>query len=212
MAMSKNTEIELKLLLQPSELAKLLTLDVFTQAVRPDSRRERQLVSTYYDTQEMALAAHGIAYRVRDKGDGSFEATVKTSKKSSGGLSERLELNLPIAKAEPVLDGFAALGLGYELSTLAPQGVQALFTVRVKRITYVLQYKSAVIEMAIDKGEITTGTATDSIDEVELELLEGETSDLLAYKELVAGKVSLRAEDRSKFARGLALLQQKRGA
>ena len=210
MVMSKNTEIELKLLLQPSELAKLLTLDVFTQAVRPDSRRERQLVSTYYDTQEMALAAHGIAYRVRDKGDGSFEATVKTSKKSSGGLSERLELNLPIAKAEPVLDGFAALGLGYELSTLAPQGVQALFTVRVKRITYVLQYKSAVIEMAIDKGEITTGTATDSIDEVEL--LEGETSDLLAYKELVAGKVSLRAEDRSKFARGLALLQQKRGA
>lgn len=212
MVMSKNTEIELKLLLQPSELAKLLTLDVFTQAVRPDSRRERQLVSTYYDTQEMALTAHGIAYRVRDKGDGSFEATVKTSKKSSGGLSERLELNLPIAKAEPVLDGFAALGLGYELSTLAPQGVQALFTVRVKRITYVLQYKSAVIEMAIDKGEITTGTATDSIDEVELELLEGETSDLLAYKELVAGKVSLRAEDRSKFARGLALLQQKRGA
>lgn len=212
MTMSKNTEIELKLLLLPAELERLLTLDVFTQAVRPNSRRERQLVSTYYDTQDMALAAHGIAYRVRDKGDGSFEATVKTSKKSSGGLSERLELNLPIAKAEPVLDGFAAMGLGYELNTLAPQGVQALFTVRVKRITYVLQYKSAVIEMAIDKGEITTGSAKDSIDEVELELLEGETKDLLAYKELVAGKVSLRAEDRSKFARGLALLKQQRGA
>ncbi len=207
--MSKNTEIELKLLLQPAELARLLQLDAFTQAVRPGSRRERQLVSTYYDTQDMALAAHGIVYRVRDKGDGSFEATVKAATKSSGGLSERLELNLPIAGSEPVLDGFAALGLGYELRALAPQGVQALFTVRVKRITYILQYKSAVIEMAIDKGEIVAGAATDSIDEVELELLEGETCDLLAYKELVAGQVSLRTEDRSKFERGLALLQKK---
>ena len=205
--MAKNTEIELKLLLSKEDLERLLTLDFMVQAVREGSRRVRHLVSTYYDTQELTLKEHGIAYRVRDKGDGSFEATVKTQKQSAGGLSERLELNLPLAEAQPVLDGFAALGLGFELSELAPCGVQALFTVDVQRITYILDYAGAVCELAIDKGAIRCGEKSDSIDEVEIELLEGEVQALLELKERIAAAVTLRAEERSKFACGLALLQ-----
>lgn len=205
--MAKNTEIELKLLLSKEDLERLLTLDFMVQAVREGSRKVRHLVSTYYDTLELTLKEHGIAYRVRDKGDGSFEATVKTQKQSAGGLSERLELNLPLAEAQPVLDGFAALGLGFELSELAPCGVQALFTVDVERITYILDYAGAVCELAIDKGAIRCGEKSDSIDEVEIELLEGEVQALLELKERIAAAVTLRAEERSKFARGLALLQ-----
>ncbi|WP_293556141.1 CYTH domain-containing protein [Phascolarctobacterium sp.] len=205
--MAKNTEIELKLLLSKEDLERLLTLDFMVQAIREGSRKVRHLVSTYYDTQELTLKEHGIAYRVRDKGDGSFEATVKTQKQSAGGLSERLELNLPLAEAQPVLDGFAALGLGFELSELAPCGVQALFTVDVQRITYILDYAGAVCELAIDKGAIRCGEKSDSIDEVEIELLEGEVQALLELKERIAAAVTLRAEERSKFARGLALLQ-----
>lgn len=205
--MAKNTEIELKLLLSKEALERLLTLDFMVQAVREGSRRVRHLVSTYYDTQELTLKEHGIAYRVRDKGDGSFEATVKTQKQSAGGLSERLELNLPLAENKPVLDGFAALGLGFELSELAPGGVQALFTVDVQRITYILDYAGAVCELAIDKGAIRCGEKSDSIDEVEIELLEGEVQALLELKERIAAAVTLRAEERSKFVRGLALLQ-----
>lgn len=205
--MAKNTEIELKLLLSKEDLERLLTLDFMVQAVREGSRKVRHLVSTYYDTQELTFKEHGIAYRVRDKGDGSFEATVKTQKQSAGGLSERLELNLPLAEAQPVLDGFAALGLGFELSELAPCGVQALFTVDVQRITYILDYEGAVCELAIDKGAIRCGEKSDSIDEVEIELLEGEVQALLELKERIAAAVTLRAEERSKFARGLALLQ-----
>ena len=205
--MAKNTEIELKLLLSKEDLERLLTLDFMVQAVREGSRKVRHLVSTYYDTQELTLKEHGIAYRVRDKGDGSFEATVKTQKQSAGGLSERLELNLPLAEAQPVLDGFAALGLSFELSELAPCGVQALFTVDVERITYILDYAGAVCELAIDKGAIRCGEKSDSIDEVEIELLEGEVQALLELKERIAAVVTLRAEERSKFARGLALLQ-----
>lgn len=205
--MAKNTEIELKLLLSKEDLERLLTLDFMVQAVREGSRKVRHLVSTYYDTQELTLKEHGIAYRVRDKGDGSFEATVKTQKQSAGALSERLELNLPLAEAQPVLDGFAALGLGFELSELAPCGVQALFTVDVERITYILDYAGAVCELAIDKGAIRCGEKSDSIDEVEIELLEGEVQALLELKERIAAAVTLRAEERSKFARGLALLQ-----
>lgn len=207
--MAKNTEIELKLLLSKEALEKMLTLDFMVEAIRPDSKKVRRLVSTYYDTQDFALRAHGIAYRVRDKGDGTYEATVKTQKKSADGLSERLELNLPLTQPEPRLDGFAALGLGVELSELAPQGVRALFTVDVQRITYILDYDGAVAELAIDKGAIFCGDKSDSIDEVEIELLEGDVSALLALKERIAGAVELRAENRSKFARGLALLEDR---
>lgn len=206
MMMAKNTEIELKLLLSKEALEKMLTLDFMVQAIRSDSKKVRRLVSTYYDTGDFAFKEQGIAYRVRDKGDGTFEATVKTQKKSADGLSERLELNVPLTQPEPILNGFAALGLGFELSELAPQGVRALFTVDVQRITYILDYAGAVAELAIDKGAIHCGDKSDSIDEVEIELIEGDVSALLALKERIAGAVELRSENRSKFARGLALL------
>ena len=208
MMMAKNTEIELKLLLSKEALEKMLVLDFMVQALRPGSKKVRHLVSTYYDTQDLALKKQGIAFRVRSKGDGSFEETVKTSKKTAGALSERVELNLPLADAKPVLTGFKALGLAAELSELAPQGVQPLFTVDVERITYIIDYEGSVSELAIDKGAIHCGTLSDSIDEVELELLEGDVSTLLALKERIAAQVTLRAEERSKFARGLALLTQ----
>lgn len=207
MIMAKNTEIELKLLLSREGLEKMLQLDFMQQAMRPGSYKKRRLVSTYYDTENMALTQHGIAYRVRDKGDDSFEATVKTSKQSKDGLSERLELNLPLQELKPELNGFAVLGLGYELSELAPAGVHALFTVDVERITYILDYDGAVIELAIDKGAIHCGEQSDSIDEVEFELMSGTVDALLELKDKIASQVELRAEERSKFARGLALLQ-----
>ncbi len=204
--MAKNTEIELKLLLSKEGLEKMLSLDFMVQAIRPHSKKVRRLISTYYDTEDLALKAQGIAFRVRDKGDGTFEETVKTGKKASGALSERLELNLPLADNVPVLQGFKALGLGVELSALAPDGVRALFTVDVERITYILDYAGASIELAIDKGAVCCGEKRDSIDEVEFELLTGDVSSLLALKERIAAQVMLRAEARSKFARGLALM------
>lgn len=205
--MAKNTEIELKLLLSKEALEKMLALDFMVQAIRPGSKKVRHLVSTYYDTQELTLKKHGLAFRVRAKGDGSFEETVKTSKKAQGALSERLELNIPLADDKPVLTGFKALGLDVELSELAPGGVQPLFTVDVERITYIIDYAGSVSELAIDKGAIHCGDKSDSIDEVELELLEGDVSTLLALKARIAAQVTLRAETRSKFARGLALME-----
>ena len=185
----------------------MLALDFMVRAIRPGSKKVRHLVSTYYDTQELTLKKHGLAFRVRAKGDGSFEETVKTSKKAQGALSERLELNIPLADDKPVLTGFKALGLDVELSELAPGGVQPLFTVDVERITYIIDYAGSVSELAIDKGAIHCGDKSDSIDEVELELLKGDVSTLLALKERIAAQVTLRAEARSKFARGLALME-----
>lgn len=203
--MGKNTEIELKLLVSKADLKKLLALDFVSAAVRPESCRKRRLVSSYYDTADWAFKDNGIAYRVRDKGDGTYEATVKTSLQNSAGLSERRELNLPLPAAKPVLDGFMELGLDVDLNELAPEGVQKMFTVTVQRTTYILDLDGAAAELAIDHGKITAGKNSDKIDEIEIELLEGETGALLTFAAKLAAAVPLFAEKRSKFARGLAL-------
>lgn len=206
MDMAKNTEIELKLLVDKDNLKKLLKLDCVVSALREGSCQKRKLVSSYYDTEDLAFKRHGIAYRVRSKGDGSYEATVKTSVANAAGLSERVELNLPLPKAQPVLEGFAAMGLGFELSELAPNGVSKLFTVTVQRTTYILDLEGAVAELAIDHGKITAAKdSTDAIDEVEIELLEGDKGALLDLAAAIASQVPVFVEKRSKFVRGLAL-------
>ena len=205
--MQKNVEIELKLLLSKSDLEKLLASDLVKNVVRAGSEKQRNLVSSYYDTADLALKKNGIAYRVRDKGDGTFEATIKTDKKSSSGLSERLELNLPLTENAAVLEGFAELGLGYELTDLAPHnGVEKLFTVDVVRTTYLLDLDGAVVELAIDNGKIFAAGGEDTIDEVELELVEGKVEAMLLFAEQIEKLVPVHREERSKFARGLALI------
>ncbi|MDY4920586.1 MAG: CYTH domain-containing protein [Phascolarctobacterium sp.] len=206
--MANNTEIELKLLISKENLKKMLALDFVVAAMREGSCQKRKLISSYYDTEDLAFKRNGIAYRVRSKGDGTYEATVKTTLKNSAGLSERLELNLPLTNSRPKLEGFAELGLGYELSELAPQGINKLFTVNVQRTTYILDIEGAVAELAIDHGRISTGKSgdpMDAIDEIEIELLEGDKGALLAFAAKIAEQVPLFVEKRSKFVRGLAL-------
>ena len=202
----KNVEIELKLLLGKRELKKLLDSELLKGVLREGSEKKRNLVSSYYDTADFALKKNGIAYRVRDKGDGTFEATVKTDRKSNGGLSERVELNMPLAENVAVLEGFGELGLGYELTELVPDGVEKLFTVDVVRTTYLLDLDGAVAELAVDNGKIIAGKRKDDIDEIEIELVEGEVGALMNFAAKLAELVPVFTEKRSKFARGLALL------
>ena len=202
----KNVEIELKLLLGKRELKRLLASELLKGVLREGSEKKRNLVSSYYDTADFALKKNGIAYRVRDKGDGTFEATVKTDRKSNGGLSERVELNMPLAENVAVLEGFGELGLGYELTELAPDGVEKLFTVDVVRTTYLLDLDGAVAELAVDNGKIIAGKRKDDIDEIEIELVEGEIGTLMNFAAKLAELVPVFTEKRSKFARGLALL------
>lgn len=203
--MKSNTEIELKLVISEENLQKFFALPLVEATLRSESKNVRQLSTSYYDTPDMVFHKHGIAYRVRDKGDGSFEATVKTRKGEINGVVERLELNIPLVEDRAVLTGFKAMGLDYELTDLAPQGVERLFTVNVERITYLIDYAGAVIELAIDKGYIIAGEARDKVDEIEFELKQGDVSALFEFAAKVKAVIPMRTEERTKYARGLAL-------
>ena len=63
-----------------------------------------------------------------------------------------------------------------------------------------------IMDVAIDRGEIITGEGNAPICELEVELFSGEEEALKEVTQTVVEKYNLQPEDRSKYARGLALL------
>jgi triphosphatase len=78
--------------------------------------------------------------------------------------------------------------------------------VDVVRTTNLLDLEGAVVELAIDNGKIIAVGGEDPIDEVELELVDGKVEVMLHFAEQIAKLVPVHKEERSKFARGLALI------
>ena len=207
--MEKNVETEIKLLIGKKDMKTLLASPLVAKKTKKGSHKTIKLVNIYYDTRDLLLQQAGIAYRVRQDGK-KYEATVKLSKKEAGGLSARQEYNVAVKNAKPDLSVFNESGLQVDFDgILGSAQIEKLFSVRVKREIRLLQVtKETLVEMAIDQGFISAGGKKETIDEVELELKEGTLADLLVYTAKIAAMVPVFTESRSKYARGLALLDK----
>jgi uncharacterized protein YjbK len=205
----RNVETEIKLALEKKKIKALLNSPLILRKTVKDSTKDLKLVTIYYDTPDLNLQKAGLAYRVRQCGK-KYEATVKTDKASSGGISCRSEYNIPLEDAHPVVAGFAEQGLEADLPGLiGDEALLPLFKVSVKRQVRLLNLsKTTKVELAVDQGQILAGKKRDKILEIELELKSGKLSELLAYTAQLAGEVPLFPEKRSKYVRGLALLGQ----
>ena len=207
--MEKNVETEIKLLIAKKDVKTLTASSLVAKKTKKGSHKTVKLVNIYFDTRDLLLRQAGIAYRVRQNGK-KYEATVKMSRTDAGGLSARQEYNVPVKNAKPDLSVFADSGLQVDFGAiLGTAQIEKLFTVRVKRELRLLQVtKETLVEMAIDQGFISAGGKKETIDEVELELKEGSLADLLEYTARIAAMVPVFTESRSKYARGLALLDK----
>ena len=79
---AKQTEIELKLTAESVEsLSKALEVPC---AKSDGDRRTKKLETVYYDTPDLRLRHRGVAYRVRNTGDG-YVQTVKADAPQAGG-------------------------------------------------------------------------------------------------------------------------------
>ena len=207
--MSNNMETEIKLLVAKKDLRTLLSSDPVAKKVKKGSRKTLKLANAYYDTEELWLQQRGMAYRIRQEGK-NFEATVKLSKTEAGALTERREYTVPVTSWKPDLSVFAETELSEELAVLPAEAVvKKLFSVRVKRDVRLLQItKDTLVEMAIDEGYIRAGGRKERIYEIELELKRGSLGDLLDYTATLSGLVPVFSESRSKYARGMAMLDK----
>ncbi|MDD4084230.1 MAG: CYTH domain-containing protein [Acidaminococcaceae bacterium] len=206
--MDKNVEMEMKLTVTKENLKKILESALIKNSIMPAGKQEKELESSYYDSQDFRLLQAGLAYRVR-KSDVGFVATVKTEGSSRSGFTERQEFNVNVTGPTPTLEGFAEQGLDIDLRQLldgAP--LKLLFKVSLIRRILILQITPAtMLEMAIDEGSAVVGRKKEKIEEIEFEIVHGNKADLFNFIADLAKEAPLFIEPRSKFKRGLDLLR-----
>src|SRR5471030_3071597 len=86
--------------------------------------------------------------------------------------------------------------------------LQAQFAVRVERTTWDLHVDGAAIEMVLDVGAVEHNSASDPINEIELELKSGQPETLYRFALQLLEDLPLRLENSNKAERGYALCSQ----
>jgi triphosphatase len=199
-------EIELKLALPPGQTEAFLK----RMARRRSTAVRQELITRYFDTPDFALSAQGVALRVRRVGRRWLQ-TLKTEGERQGGLSRRVEFEMPVSHGTPDWDRFPAGAQGFVPEALRAQLVP-VFETRFHRTAWLLRGKGgAQIEVALDLGEVRTlkgmnaGEHSQPLCEIELELKAGQPDALFALALEWAGAFDCLPFDVSKAERGVRL-------
>ncbi|PVM84643.1 CYTH and CHAD domain-containing protein [Caulobacter endophyticus] len=185
-------EIELKFLIAPEASDAILDRLGAEGAVR-------RLDATYYDTADHALRRAGFGLRVRD-GDGGRKQTLKSA--SAGGVFARGEWEAPVTGPGPDRDLLDQTPAGRIVNgdVLAP-----IFAAKVERTLRMVEHGGAVIEAALDRGELQAGIDRAAVSELELELKTGDPAALFDLARDLMAHAPLRLSLVSKAERGYAL-------
>ncbi|HWR78283.1 MAG TPA: CHAD domain-containing protein [Thiobacillus sp.] len=193
-------EIELKLALPPQQVEAFLK----RMARRRSAPVQQELITRYFDTPDFALSEQGVALRVRRVGRRWLQ-TLKTEGERHGGLSQRAEYEMAIARSTPDWTRFPAEALAWVPDALRAQLVP-VFETRFRRTAWLLKGKGgAQIEVALDVGEVRAGERRQPICEIELELKSGQPDALFALALDWAQQLDCVPLDVSKAERGVRL-------
>ncbi len=176
---------------------------------------EKYLSNRYFDTPELSLRNLDIGLRVREKNrqgeDACFEQTIKTAGKVVSGLHQRPEFNVKIDNASPQLSLFPTK---IWPNSTAPWHLQkkliGLFDTRFKRTTWLLSIEGSRVEIALDQGDISCAGFEKkySINELELELVNGDRQVLFTLAKILMQEVKMRPGLASKAKRGYDLAEK----
>ncbi len=197
-------EIELKFSLEaPVSTTQIEALDWSPYALGPRSTLDQR--DTFFDSRELALSRSRHAVRLREGG-----ATPLVTLKGPGlvrdGVHQREELELATLSRAP--QGWPEAIQERIARLIGAEALQPIFTVENHRRVWPLLRDGVVLgEIALDQGRIIAGDRQQPLHELEIELKGGTPDDLVTIRGLVERALPARPEDRSKFARGLALLR-----
>jgi inorganic triphosphatase YgiF len=151
-----------------------------------------------------------MAVRVRNEGENVF-ATLKWNGSAANGFHEREEINVPAATEHFISSPKELFSICEEgrvlLDLIGDEPLINLLEMRYLRSRCRLSYGGSIMELAIDTGSIITDKGEVPILELELELYAGDPKDIRDFGARLQEKFHLVPEDRSKLARGLALLR-----
>jgi inorganic triphosphatase YgiF len=188
-------ERELKFRLAPraaARAARLLKLGA------PQSLR-----SVYYDTPEERLRSARLALRVRRAGRSWIQTLKSEISPLARGEWEALvaQGNLELARL-PL--GEIKQAIGFDLQSLAER-LEPRFTTRFVRRSTNVDFDGALIEAALDCGQIIAGRRREPIRELELELKRGAPHLLARYAKSLVEPLELALSLESKAERGYRL-------
>lgn len=200
MTTSLPQEIELKLALPPDRVEAFLA-----RMARRRVQPERQVLHTrYFDTPDFELGVAGVAVRVRRAGRRWLQ-TLKTEGERQGGLSQRLEFEMPAPAGALDWSRFPAAALEFVPAAWRDRLVP-VFETRFERLAWQLALRDGSrIELALDRGEVRAGEAVAPICEIELELKAGRPDALFDLAIVWAADFGCLPDDLSKAARGARL-------
>jgi inorganic triphosphatase YgiF len=196
-------EIELKLATEPGTLARVRRHPAVAPLLQGPVRRT-DLLSEYFDTSTLELAAAGLCLRVRHRGRGRVQ-TLKTEGDRATGLFRRDEWEAPAPGDRPTADFLAASGLAAVADPALAERLRPVFATRIRRTTALLAGPDWQAELALDSGEIIAGADRRPICEIELELRAGPPARLHELARALAADLPVRLQARSKSDRGYAL-------
>lgn len=200
-------EIELKFDVTPADLPRLKRRAAAIEG-RAGPRDIQQLHTTYFDTDDLKLKAHGVSLRIREE-PGRRLQTVKVD--GASGTLDRAEWEREVAGSSPDPSAAADTPVGDLLSSKQiRRDLSPMFRTEVKRTSQEVRSGRSVVELAIDEVRVVAGRREAAFCEAELELKSGDTAGLYTVARDLIDAAPLRLGVQSKAERGYAL--RERGA
>jgi len=187
-----------------ADLLSQTALGPFRLTPAPDPEDQR---NTYLDTADGRLRAAHYGLRVRDLGSRRI-ATLKGAARAQSGVYERDEWEVTIGDDDRPETWPPSEARDRTLALLAGAPLAPILTVRtLRRHIYAARDGAEIAEISLDEGTISAGGREERFRELEVELVgEAMRDDLDAIVAQLRARYRLVPEERSKLARGLALL------
>ena len=202
-------EIEIKLRIPPEALRKVRRIAWFRDMVCGPVTR-RKLVSTYFDTGKFKLCDRRIALRVRRE-NRSWIQTVKADANGTAGAFGRRQWEQKVAANVPELEHAYDTALGPLVSEALKRKLKPAFKTVIWRTAVPVRVNGSELEVAIDRGEIVAGDIVEPVNEIEIELKEGDPAEIVRLAERLAKALPAVYEARTKPERGFLLATGKNG-
>ena len=187
---NNNTEIEIKLSC-PQNFNDIFAKNLNNFGTFEVIKNEQiNCLNTYFDTKKFDLKQQKTALRFRKmhnikSNQNNYFLTIKSSNliDNQRGLSNRKEFNLKVFTENINLQNHNDFLAKYipNFSQVIPN-LQAMFYTNFLRNTYLINYETLQIEIAIDNGKIYSDLITTKIyeiSEIEMEIIKGDNVDLL---------------------------------
>ena len=159
--------------------------------------------TTYYDTPSHSLSLRRWTLRRRMENNVSV-CTLKTP----GAGMERGEWEVKCDSIESAISELCKLGAPQALTDLCNEGLVISCGAKFTRRAASFALRDAVMEFALDQGVLLGGGKEIPLCELEVEHKDGNRKSMETFAAELAGIYNLQPEEKSKFARALALCEE----